>query len=594
MIKKNWIKILVVVISITLSIWGMIHVSTTFPFFSDEQHLFEDSLWVAGDGEIESKVNVRSLYSGYFELHYPERGAHPNGIVLILGGYIWILKVFRELTLPNLLFFVMAIRILMIGAVLISLYFLYLIHKEMDEAYGKWTGILAVSFAALFPPLVAYGGIRAMDTLSLLSLMICLWSVVRLMKSDRPSFFMWLIPGLSAGIFLILKSSGLLVIPVIFIYGLFFSRRWDWMEIGKKTLIPIGISIATLVITNNPYLYFRELLSPTLEFQNAAQNIFASFGIRKFGFLGFQVAKLWEMFHPDYYLYLGFHRHASPGISLLDFINKHLTLSFLILWVVSIIILLILKKWKEAILFNVPLVILVLSLPVFASYRLLPVIPLFLSTPVIAYVTIINKYPDTRIRLFITFIALFMFFTPSLSYFRSSQVVDGETYLDMADIASHNRHLTFVRGIFYDRELIKWKADRLDKPFALMPLDDGVLRTEISFKRAGEYWIDFLIGSQTKGMEFQHELEVELGERVDHIKILPNTKGWYSAGPFFIGPDRLQQELFIKFSGISEETSGGRNWFSLNDIRILESEQKKSEESNGYVPEPWWITARIN
>ena len=158
----------------------------------------------------------------------------------------------------------------------------------------------------------------------------------------------------------------------------------------------------------------------------------------------------------------------------------------------------------------------------------------------------------------------------------------------MADISSRNRNLKFARGTYYDRELIKWKADRLDVPFELMPLHDGFLKAEISFKREGEYRVDLLIASQTEGMELQNEIGFKLGNRLEHIKILPDTMRWYSAGPFSIDRDNLQQELFIKFNGISAETSVGRNRLSLHDIRILESQQKQAEESNGYVPTPWW------
>ncbi len=589
-----WLKVFIVVMSLTLSISGMIHVADTFRFFSDEQHLFEDSLWAADEEDIKSQVNVSSLYSGYYKYHYPERGAHPNGIVLLLGGYIWVLKIFKELAPSNVIFFVMAIRFLLIGAVLISLYLLYLLHKEMDETSGKWTGVLSVSFAALFPPLVAYGGIRAMDTMSLLFLMICLWSLARLIKSGKPSLSMWLIPGLAAGIFLILKKSGVLVIPVMIIHGFLISQKWEWKEIGKKLLIPIIISIVVLVITNDPFLYFKELLSPSLEGQNIEHNVFASSGIKKFGFLGYQLAKLWELFHPDYYHYLGYHRHASPDIQFLGLINKHLTSPFLILWSVSIILLLILKKWKEAILLNAPLIILVLSLPNFAPYRLLPVIPLFLSTPSTAYIALLNRYPYYKHRLVVTLIFMFMFLTFSFSSVGSSQEIDGETYLDMAEISSRNRNIRFGRGIFYDRTLVKWKAERLDSPFALIPLEDGIVKTALSFKKAGEYSIDFLVASQMKYSEYPHEIRVKLNNRILIMKTAPNTLRWYSSEPLQISPDELRQELTIMFKGISSGPTRGSSRITLYDIRVLGSGQKQMEERIGHIPTPWWTTAQIN
>lgn len=594
MIKKSWIKILLVVISITLSIWGMIPVSTTFPFFSDEHHLFEDSLWVADEGEIKSQVKVSSLYSGYYKYHYPERGAHPNGVVLILGGYIWFLKIFKDLTPSNVGFFVLAIRLLLISSVILSLYILYLLHTEIDDVYGKWTGSLAVAIAALFPPLVAYGSIRAMDTISMLSLMICLWSLSRLIKSDNPLLHMWLIPGLAAGIFLILKKSGVLVIPVMIIYGFLISQKRDWKEMGKKLLIPIIISLIILVITNNPFLYFRELLSPSLELQSVEHNVFASFGIKRFGFLGYQLTKIWELFHPDYYHYLGYHRHASPDIKFLGLINKHLTVPFLILWSVSLILLCILRKWKEVVLFNTPLIILVLSLPNFAPYRLLPVIPLFLSTTSTAFIGLLNKYPNYKHRLATTLLFLLVFLIFPLSSVGRSQEIDGETYLDMADISSHNRNFRFGRGIFYDRTLVKWKAERLDTPFALIPLEDGVVKTAITFKKAGEYSIDLLVASQTMQSEYPHEIGVGLNNRMLIIKTVPNSIGWYSAGPLQISPDELRQDLIIMFKGISYRPRKGGSGIALYDIRVLESGQKQAEKSVGHIPTPWWIAAQIN
>src|SRR3990172_6766404 len=133
----SWLTTPIVAASLILCIAGMLQVSFTFPFFSDEYHVFVDSLWGVGSEKIGSPVKIENIYNDYFKPHDPERGGHPNGVVLFLGPYLWVLNLFRELNPANIMFFAMSIRFLLIGTFLASLYFAYLFFKEIDEVNGK-------------------------------------------------------------------------------------------------------------------------------------------------------------------------------------------------------------------------------------------------------------------------------------------------------------------------------------------------------------------------------------------------------------------------------------------------------------------------
>lgn len=560
---------------------GMLQVASVFEFFSDEVHLFVDSLWSVDHTLSAYTPDIKNIYNDYLRVHYPDRGGHPNGIALLMGSLMWILSFFNEVNRVNLPFFVWAIRLLLIIAFLISLLFLYLLLREMDEIYGKKIGKISVIISAMFPPLIAYGSIRAMDTMSLLFMMISLWSFIRLLKSPKPTLMTWLMPGISAGIFFILKISGPLIIIVLIIYSIILAGKGNWKEVSKRMMITCSISLLILIVTNNPYLYSEVLFFPTsAEFHSVIE----SDDIRKFGFVGFQMAKLWEFFHPDYYHYLGYHRHGGPNLQILGLINKYFTFSFLLLYIVSFVILLIFRKWKELLLFNAPFFLLLLSLPNLQVYRLLPVFPLWLATIAFALLIIWDRYPKTFHKVIVAFlVTITIFIFPAYSFIDNS-VVKKDIYLDLGDVAARNRHLYFERGIFYDRHLRNFRAYQLGIPFCLIPRKDGIVREKLIFKETGEYFVDLLLGTTIRDDNFIMTIKVRLGD-MEYI-IAPNDSGWTRTGPFSIRPNTGENELTIDIQGIKYNGNKGVNVLGIHDIRVVKND---SSANNGKPPLPWWM-----
>lgn len=582
---------LFIAVSILLCLIGMLQATFTFDFFSDEVHLFEDSLWAVEYSIPDYSQNIEDIYSYYFTEHYPERGGHPNGIALILGTVIWILNLFKEVNLENIRFFVLSIRLFLIATVLLSLLFLYLFFKEVDEINGERIGKIAVIISAIFPPFVAYSSIRAMDTMSLLFMMISLWSFIRLLKSSRPSLLSWALPGITAGIFLTLKISGPLIILLVIVYGIIFPERRKWKESAKKMMITIILSGLVLVATNNPYLYLNVLLfPPSTEFHSLT----SSDDIRRFGFVGFQLAKFWEYLHPDYYHYLGYHRHGGPDLPLLGLINKYLTSSFFLLYIISFVLLVIIKKWKELILLNVPFFVLFLSLPNLQVYRLLPVFPLWLATIALACIIIWDRYPKSLHRLIIScIISLLILIVPARSFLDVS-VVNKEIYLDLGDIASRNRHLHLERGILYDRDLSKVRAYKLGIPFCLKPATEGIMEEKLIFREPGEYFIDILLASSYSDNIPGPEIRVILGYKKYIIMPKNNEARWFRTGPFSINPYDREHVLSIDFKGIKYERyeigKGKGCVVGIYDIRVIKHDRAMMEEK---LPTPWWFVRNI-
>ncbi len=581
------VKPLLVALSILLCVAGMFYVSFTFPFFSDEHHLFADSLWSVDAKSLGIDLRINSIYNDYFKNHYPERVGHPNGVVLILGSLIWILHFLRELSPENIMFFVLSIRFFLICVFLFSLYLVYLFIKECDHKLGKDIGLATVAISSIFPPLVAYGSIRAMDTLSLLFLILTLWSFARLIRLQYPSLLYWILPGISSGVFIILKKSGVLIIPLLFIYAILFSvegmRFKDW----KRLIITFAIAAAVVVITNNPLLFVQELFWPTTELHNLT----GSPGIRKFGLMEFQIAKFWAFINPDYYYYLGYYRHASPLTKFMAVVNKYFTTSFFILYLISCLTLIIMKRWKILFIFNIPWILLLLSLPEFKAYRFVPVFPLLLASIASVLAILWQNYPEFRYRLITAIAVLILFFVFPISSFFSRQEVAQETYLDLGEIAAENRKLNFSRNIFFDRNLYRWTADWLISPFALIPNNDGLLKEKISFQGEGEYWINLLIATEKNHTSLTPQIMVQLKDQSRWIDTTPGILKWYEIGPFSIGPDELDQLLVIYFKGINIE--GNVNAIALHDILIADSNTMSSIRNDHYgLPKPWWFPKR--
>lgn len=569
-------------ISILIALAGMLHVALTFAFFSDEVHLFVDSLWSV-DYSLSGHVpNIESIYSDYLIEHYPDRGGHPNGIALFMGAVMWMLSFIKEVNMGNIHFFVLAIRLLMILIFLLSLLFVYLFFKEIDEINGKMIGKIAVILSAISPPLISYGSIRAMDTVSLLFMMISIWLFARLLKSSNPSLLTWVLPGIGAGIFLTLKISGPLIILVLAIYSIILAGNLSWKEVSKRMITTCLIALFIVIVTNNPYLYAKVLFSPS---SAEHHSITSSDDIRRFGFIGFQITKLWEYLHPDYYHYLGYHRHGGPNIPILGLINKFVTPSFLYLYVVSFLVLLAFRKWKEILLFNAPFILLFLSLPNLQIYRFLPVFPLWLAT--IAFALILTWSRSSKILYkfaVAAVIAILMFILPAYSYFDHPDV-DKETYLDLGDVAARNNHMNFERGIFYDRDLRNYRAYQLGVPFSLMPKKDGIIREMLTFQEPGQYFIDFLIGAMVRDDEFMVEMRTVLNDTEHIIRPKDNDKKWFRTGPFSIYPDNLEEELLISINGIKYDLKRG-SLIGIYDIRIVKYD---NSTINDKAPVPWWL-----
>lgn len=581
-------KITLIISCIFLLVLGMVYVSFTFPFSGDEKVLFLFSLWGVDIEGLKETVATEDLFSNYFyDPHFPERrGYAPNGVMLILGSYIWVLNLFKDFRLEDVGFIVLAMRFLLIGVVLLSLFLFYLLFQELDESKGKRTGMLAVALVAVFPPFVAYGSVRAADTLSLLFFVSGLWSLIRLIKSSHPSILMWIIPGLSAGIFLILKKSGPMIIPVMIIYAFLLSHNkfsgWNWIGAGKKLAVALIIAAVFLAITNKLDLYIKEIFWPTTE--KEFQHLTGSMGIKKFGLIGFQVAKLWELLHPDYYHYFGFHRFARPYSQILGLINKHFTHSFFLLYITSLFILLIMKRWKYLLLLNAPFVILFLCLPIFQIYRFLPVFPFALSTIAVAAIQMWDRYSDLRYRIAISMAAFLIFWGPPVFSFWDTQIVNGETtYLDLGEMAAKNSDLRFSRGIFFDRRLSHWKADRLGTPFVLIPLEEGTMKDILTFKTAGLYRIALLLGTKVADSEYLPELTVTLGDENKRIEPVPNTLKWYYLGPFEVKEDSLEKELVFEINRINIQND--RSVLALYEIKVIKAKRITSQGENEHLPQ---------